>query len=38
VEADRVHGGFYLSLMILWGILVIVGFIVIGPDTAIYCG
>ena len=24
-------GGFYLSLMILWGILVIVGFIVIGP-------
>jgi len=28
-------GGFYLSLMILWGILVVVGFIVIGPDTAI---
>ena len=24
-------GGFYLSLMILWGILVMVGFIVIGP-------
>src|ERR1700749_143089 len=24
-------GGFYLSLLILWGILVIVGFIVIGP-------
>ena len=24
-------GGFYLSLMILWGILVIVGFVVIGP-------
>ena len=24
-------GGFYLSLMILWGILVVVGFIVIGP-------
>jgi Na+/H+-dicarboxylate symporter len=24
-------GGFYLSLMLLWGILVIVGFIVIGP-------
>jgi hypothetical protein len=24
-------GGFYLSLMILWGILVIVGFITIGP-------
>ena len=25
-------GGFYLSLMILWGILVVVGFIVIGPQ------
>ena len=24
-------GGFYLSLMILWGILIVVGFIVIGP-------
>src|SRR5262249_1930361 len=24
-------GGFYLSLMILWGLLVIVGFVVIGP-------
>src|ERR1700752_5094575 len=24
-------GGFYLSLLILWGILVVVGFIVIGP-------
>src|SRR3979490_1838998 len=24
-------GGFYLSLMILWGILVVVGFVVIGP-------
>jgi Na+/H+-dicarboxylate symporter len=24
-------GGFYLSLLILWGILVIVGFVVIGP-------
>ena len=24
-------GGFYLSLMLLWGILVVVGFIVIGP-------
>jgi Na+/H+-dicarboxylate symporter len=24
-------GGFYLSLMLLWGILVIVGFVVIGP-------
>jgi len=24
-------GGFYLSLMILWGILVMVGFVVIGP-------
>src|ERR1700737_3530197 len=24
-------GGFYISLMLLWGILVIVGFIVIGP-------
>jgi Na+/H+-dicarboxylate symporter len=27
-------GGFYLSLMLLWGILVIVGFVVIGPR---YC-
>ncbi len=24
-------GGFYLSLMILWGILIVVGFVVIGP-------
>src|SRR5207237_9569065 len=24
-------GGFYLSLLILWGILVVVGFVVIGP-------
>src|SRR6266704_848039 len=24
-------GGFYLSLMLLWGILVVVGFVVIGP-------
>src|SRR5437660_12532550 len=24
-------GGFYLSLLILWGILVVVGFIAIGP-------
>ena len=27
-------GGFYLSLLILWGILVMVGFIVIGPRYA----
>ena len=27
-------GGFYLSLLILWGILIIVGFVVIGPRYA----
>jgi len=31
-------GGFYLSLMILWGILVVVGFVVIGPRSVICCG
>jgi len=31
VEADRLHGRVYLSLMLLWGILVVVGFVVIGP-------
>jgi len=31
-------GGFYLSLMILWGILVIVASSSSGPDTVICCG
>ena len=31
-------GGFYLSLMILWVILIVVGFVVIGPRYSICCG
>jgi len=34
VETDRVHGGFYLSLMILWGILVVSASSSSGPDTS----
>ena len=31
-------GGFYLSLLILWAILVVVGFVVLGPRYSICCG
>ena len=30
-------GGFYLSLVILWAILMVVGFTVIGPRYATCC-